>query len=39
MEKLAIFDVDYTLTKKETSIELFKYTLKKDNYKESMRIS
>ncbi|WP_426349106.1 HAD family hydrolase [Alloiococcus sp. CFN-8] len=30
MEKLAIFDVDYTLTKKETSIELFKYVLKKD---------
>ncbi len=30
MEKLAIFDVDYTLTKKETSIELFKYALKKN---------
>lgn len=30
MEKLAIFDIDYTLTKKETSIELYKYMLKKD---------
>ena len=30
MEKLAIFDIDYTLTKKETSIELYKYMLKKN---------
>ncbi|MBL4938027.1 HAD-IB family hydrolase [Clostridium sp. YIM B02515] len=30
MEKLAIFDVDYTLTKKETQIEFYKYMLKKD---------
>lgn len=30
MERLAIFDIDYTLTKKETSIELYKYMLKKD---------
>lgn len=30
MEKLAIFDIDYTLTKKETSIELYKYMLKRD---------
>ncbi|WP_291572625.1 HAD-IB family hydrolase [Clostridium sp. UBA4548] len=30
MEKLAIFDIDFTLTKKETSIELYKYMLKKD---------
>lgn len=29
MEKLAIFDVDYTLTKKETLRELFKFTIKK----------
>lgn len=27
MEKLAIFDIDFTLTKKETSIELYKYML------------
>ncbi|WMJ81285.1 HAD-IB family hydrolase [Clostridium sp. MB40-C1] len=30
MEKLAIFDVDYTLTKRETFIELYKFMLKKD---------
>ena len=30
MEKLAIFDIDFTLTKKETSIELYKYMLTKD---------
>nr|WP_040211150.1 HAD-IB family hydrolase [Clostridium polynesiense] len=30
MQKLAIFDVDYTLTKKETLMELFKFLLKKD---------
>lgn len=30
MEKLAIFDIDYTLTKKETSIELYKYMVKRD---------
>lgn len=29
MEKLAIFDVDYTLTKKETQIEFYKFMLKK----------
>lgn len=29
MEKLAIFDVDYTLTKKETLIEFYKFMLKK----------
>jgi len=30
MEKLAIFDIDYTLTKKETSMELYKYMVKHD---------
>lgn len=30
MEKLAIFDVDYTLTNKETLGEFFKFMLKKD---------
>ncbi len=30
MEKLGIFDIDFTLTKKETSIELYKYMLEKD---------
>lgn len=30
MEKLAIFDVDYTLTKKETLIEFYKFMLKKN---------
>lgn len=30
MEKLAIFDVDYTITKKETLMQLFKYVIKKD---------
>lgn len=30
MEKLAIFDIDYTITKKETLMELFKYVIKKD---------
>lgn len=30
MVQLALFDIDYTLTKKETSIELYKYMLKKD---------
>lgn len=30
MEKLAIFDVDYTLTRKETLMELFKYSIKLD---------
>lgn len=28
MKKLAIFDIDYTITKKETLMELFKYTVK-----------
>ncbi len=30
MEKLAIFDIDYTLTKRETFIELYLYMLRKD---------
>jgi len=30
LEKLAIFDVDYTLTKKETLAEFFKFMIKKD---------
>lgn len=30
MEKLAIFDVDYTLTKRETFIELYMFMLKKN---------
>lgn len=30
MEKLAIFDVDYTLTKSETLYELFKFMIRKD---------
>ncbi|ERI90882.1 HAD hydrolase, family IB [Clostridiales bacterium oral taxon 876 str. F0540] len=30
MERLAIFDVDYTLTKKETQIEFYKFMLKKE---------
>ena len=30
MEKLAIFDVDYTLTKSETLYELFKFMMSKD---------
>ena len=30
LEKLAIFDVDYTLTKKETLAEFFKFMLKKN---------
>lgn len=30
MKKLAIFDIDYTITKKETLMELFKYTTKMD---------
>lgn len=30
MKKLAIFDIDYTITKKETLMELFKYMIKKD---------
>jgi HAD superfamily hydrolase (TIGR01490 family) len=29
MERLAIFDIDFTLTSKETSIELYKYMVKK----------
>lgn len=32
-KKLAIFDVDYTLTKKETLMELFKYVVKRDKRK------
>lgn len=31
MKKLAIFDIDYTITKKETLMELFKYVIKNDN--------
>lgn len=30
MEKLALFDVDYTITRKETLMELFKYIISKD---------
>ena len=30
MKKLAIFDIDYTITKKETLMELFRYTIKND---------
>ena len=30
MKKLAIFDIDYTITRKETLMELFKYTISKD---------
>ncbi|MBU3136015.1 HAD-IB family hydrolase [Clostridium gasigenes] len=30
MDKLAIFDVDYTITRKETLMELFKYVISKD---------
>ncbi|WP_238918480.1 HAD-IB family hydrolase [Clostridium sp. YIM B02555] len=30
MEKLAIFDIDYTITKKETLMELFKFVIKND---------
>lgn len=30
MKKLAIFDIDYTITKKETLMELFKYSIKID---------
>ena len=30
MRKLAIFDIDYTITKKETLMEFFKYAVKQD---------
>lgn len=30
MKKIAIFDIDYTITKKETLMEFFKYCVKKD---------
>jgi len=30
LKKLAIFDIDYTITKKETLMELFKYVIKND---------
>ena len=30
MEKLAIFDIDYTITRKETLMEFFKYIISKD---------
>ena len=30
MEKLAIFDIDYTITRKETFMEFFKYLVSKD---------
>ncbi|ACD53000.1 HAD family hydrolase [Clostridium botulinum] len=30
MKKIAIFDIDYTITKKETLMEFFKYYIKKD---------
>ena len=30
MKKLAIFDIDYTITKKETLMEFYKYSLEED---------
>ena len=30
MEKLALFDVDYTITKKETLMEFYKYIVSRD---------
>lgn len=30
MKKLAIFDIDYTITRRETLMELFRYVIKKD---------
>lgn len=33
MRKLAIFDIDYTITKRETLMELFKFSIKKDKTK------
>ena len=30
LKKLAIFDIDYTITKRETLMEFFKYMIKKD---------
>jgi len=30
VEKIAIFDVDYTITRKETLMELYKYSLKEN---------
>ena len=33
MKKLAIFDVDYTITRKETLMELYKYTIREDKTK------
>ena len=30
VEKLAIFDIDYTITRKETLMEFFKYIVLKD---------
>ena len=30
MEKLAIFDIDYTITRKESLMEFFKYSVSKD---------
>ncbi|MDZ4907411.1 HAD-IB family hydrolase, partial [Clostridium perfringens] len=30
MDRLAIFDVDYTITRKETLMQLFKYVIIKD---------
>ncbi|SFC60106.1 HAD-IB family hydrolase [Clostridium uliginosum] len=30
MKKIAIFDIDYTITKRETLMEFFKYSIKKD---------
>ena len=40
MEKLAIFDVDFTITNKETLLEFFKFMLKKDkkNIKYLLRV-
>lgn len=30
MKRLAIFDVDYTITRKETLMELYKYSIKEN---------
>ena len=30
MEKLALFDIDYTITKKETLMEFYKYIVSRD---------
>ena len=30
MEKLALFDIDYTITRKETLMEFYKYVVSRD---------